>query len=155
MTPELFARWYAGSNTKLVALLGLSGLACLGLGIASLAAPTTTATNLGYEFATTGAKGEFMTFYGGFYTGIGLFLLTATRVGSLRPGATAFLAFSASAAIPVRVYSIVQFDLSGLVFYQLLVGELLFAAAGFLGWYWIDRTEGRMSVPEVNMHEQQ
>lgn len=147
MTSELLARWRAGSNTKLVALLGLSGLACLGLGITSIVTPTANATRLGYAFAKAGTKGEFMVFYGAFYAGIGLFLLTATRLRSLRPGATAFLAFSASAAFPVRVYSLVQFNVSGLIFYQLLVGELLFAAAGFLGWYWIDRTEGRKSVP--------
>ena len=78
-----------------------------------------------------------MTFYGGFYGGIGLFLLVATRLRSLRPGAVAFLAFSATAAIPVRVYSLVQFEATTIVFYQLLAGEILFAVAGWIGWYWV------------------
>lgn len=126
-----------GSHAKLVGLLGVSGVACLGIGIAALVSPAPTAAQIGYEFSTPGGRGEFMTFYGGFYAGIGLFLLAATRAHSLRPGAVAFLAFSASVAVPVRVYSLIQFDSTAIVFYQLLAGEILFAVAGWVGWYWI------------------
>jgi hypothetical protein len=100
------------SKIKIVVLLAVSGLICLGVGEVVLVSPDTTATRIGYAFVTAGGKSEFMTFYGGFYTGIGLFLLLATRIRSLRPGAVSFLALSATAAIPVRIYSLVQFGVS-------------------------------------------
>ncbi|WP_193310501.1 DUF4345 family protein [Halorubrum halophilum] len=126
----------ADTGTKLGGLLGLSGIACTVIGLIAVVSPTSTASQLGYSFASLGGQGEFMTFYGGFYAGIGLFLLAAVRIPSLRPGAAAFLACSATAAIPVRVYSLVQFDITAIVFYELLLGEILFATAGWVGWYW-------------------
>lgn len=131
----------AGRDRKVVWLLGLSGIACLGIGAAALDSPAPTAARIGYEFSTPGGQGEFMTFYGGFYAGIGLFLLVATRLQSLRPGAVAFLACSATLAILVRVYSLVQFETTTIVFYQLLAGEILFAVVGWVGWYWVHQAQ--------------
>lgn len=123
----------ADTETKLGGLLGLSGIACTVIGLIAVVSPTSTASQFGYNFASLGGQGEFMTFYGGFYAGIGPFLLAAVRVRSLRPGAVAFLACSATAAIPVRVYSLVQFDVTAVAFYELLFREILFATAGWVG----------------------
>jgi hypothetical protein len=95
------------NHTKLDGPLGVSGVACVAIGITVLVYPEPIAAQIGYEFSTPRRQGEFMTFYGGFYAGIGLFLLAATRARSLRPGAVAFLACSATVAIPVRVYSLI------------------------------------------------
>ncbi|WP_162562624.1 hypothetical protein [Salinigranum rubrum] len=62
----------------------MSGLAGLVIGLAALAAPTTTVNSIGYTFVTPGGCREFMTFYGGFYAGIGQFLLLATPGGLFR-----------------------------------------------------------------------
>jgi hypothetical protein len=136
MNSEVLLSKLRKPDTKLTIILILSGVVCVVGGTAAFAFPVSTARGIGYAFAVPGGKGEFMTFYGGFYAGIGIFLLLAARIRSLQTGAVAFLAVSASTAMLVRVYSLVQFEVSQPIFYELLLGEVLFVAAGCLGWYW-------------------
>lgn len=128
--------------TVLVGVLAASGFGCVGIGVTALFFPVASASRLGYEFATVGGRVEFLTFYGGFYLGIGMVLLAATKRPNLRPGAMAFLALSATAAIPVRVGSMIQYGVSEALFYALLIGETAFAAVGWVGWYWTSRSGG-------------
>lgn len=127
------------SNWKVISLLGLSGLISLGLALPSLISPVEVASKLGYGAITSTGKGEFMTLYGGFYVGIAVFLLLSARFASLRPGASCFLALSSTGAFVVRAYTIVAFDLTNTIVYQLLVGEIFLAVVGWLCWYWIAR----------------
>ncbi|MFB6244042.1 MAG: DUF4345 domain-containing protein [Halobaculum sp.] len=122
-------------QTTVIVLLGLAGVACAVTGLLVLASPTASAEQLGYAFVGPTGETEFRTFYGGFYAGIGAFLLVSARKEPLRAGAVAFLSLSATAAIPVRMYGILLFGSTDLVTYGLLFGELLYAGAGWIGWY--------------------
>lgn len=143
---ELPAGEHIEADTKIATLLLISGIACLGIGTVAVVSPATIASQIGYAFTTPGGRGEFMTFYGGFYIGIGLFLLLAARYQQFRSGAFAFLALSATTAIPVRLYGFLQLGASEPVFYQLLFGELLFATAGWIGLYLLNQTDKRKLV---------
>lgn len=122
---------------KVTGVLVLSALACIVTGVVALTSPTALANRVGYTFTEPAGKTEFTTFYGGFYLGIGLFLLVAVQRPALRAGAVAFLALSATVAIPVRVYGILSAETAETVAYGLLLGEILFAGAGWLGWHWL------------------
>ena len=66
----------------------ISAAVCILVGVWSLLAPTGVAAMIGYGF--TGAHGyvEFLSVYGGFYLGLGLFLAVAARWTRWLPGTT-------------------------------------------------------------------
>ena len=61
-------------------LLFLAAIFCMFMGLFVLIEPERVGNILAYEFSNFGGKSEFLTFYGGFYIGIGAFLFYASLI---------------------------------------------------------------------------
>lgn len=109
-----------------------AALFCLIMGVFVLIYTKDVSSMLSYKFLTWGGKSEFLTFYGGFYIGIGVFLLISSFVKRYTEAALLFLSLSSLGALIVRSTALLINDVES-IFYQLLIGELILLIAGAVG----------------------
>jgi hypothetical protein len=116
-------------------ICALSALVCLLVGVWSLLDPAGVAGMIGYVFAGPAGQVEFVTVYGGFYTGLGAFLaLAAIRKDWLVAG-LAMSTLGAGGALVARLAGTLALGTAPGLTLNLLISEVIWAAASALGWY--------------------
>lgn len=110
-----------------------ASLFCIVMGVFVLIYINDVSSMLSYEFLTWGGKSEFLTFYSGFYTGTGVFLLISSFVKKYTDAALLFLSLSSLGALIVRSTTLLINNVES-IFYQLLIGEVILFIAGAVGY---------------------
>jgi hypothetical protein len=115
-------------------LLGIAALSCLVIGVVSLVFPAFVAGIVGLAFAEPLGRAEVMTFYGGFYLGMGAFLVIAlVKPDYSRAAGLAMLVTGTGAAV-VRLASLLILGVTATNGWLLLIGEVVYVLLG-LGIY--------------------
>lgn len=112
----------------------LSAAVCILVGAWSLAAPDGVARMIGYAFTGPDGAVEFMTVYGGFYLGLGLFLAVAARWTRWLEAALAMSTFAATGAMLARLAGYLALAPAAGITLTLLLSEIAWAAVSALGW---------------------
>jgi hypothetical protein len=120
-----------------------SAAVCLGVGGWSLWDPVGVAEKIGYVLAGPAGQVEFVTVYGGFYLGLGLFLLAGTvRTAWLVP-ALAMSTLGAGGAMAGRLGGAIAIGTGGAgMTFTLLASEVVWAGLSALGWWRAARARG-------------
>jgi hypothetical protein len=113
----------------------LSALVCLGVGAWSVLDPGGVAGKVGYVFAGPAGQVEFVTVYGGFYLGLGLFLVAGAAVPGWLEPALAMSTLGASGAFVGRLAGLLAVATTAGLTVPLLVSEAIWAGASAVGWY--------------------
>lgn len=129
------------SSTPVALILGVMGLMCVAFAAVVLVAPAWSGGAAGYQFDTPGGRVEFMTVYGGFYLGLGVFWLVCARRPSLREAGAAALALTSTGAAVARGFGIARFAAVDPQTLVLFAGEVAFTGIGWMAWYWSRDTE--------------
>jgi hypothetical protein len=116
-------------------ICALSALVCLLVGVWSLLDPAGVAGMVGYVFAGPAGQVEFVTIYGGFFTGLGAFLAWAALRTDWLVAGLAVSSLSAGGAFVARLAGTLAVgDFPGLTL-NLLISEAIWAGASAVGWY--------------------
>jgi hypothetical protein len=111
-------------------LLAVAALSCFVVGAVSLVAPGFVTELVGLAFAEPLGRAEVMTFYGGFYIGMGVFLAIAiAKPDYSRAAGLAMLVTGGGAAI-ARLASLLLLGVSGIIGWLLLFAEVLYTLVG-------------------------
>ena len=122
-------------------LILLVALPSIGVGVVSLFAPEFVAATVGFAFETPLGRSEIMTFYGGFYLGLGLFMLLGVFRPKLRYPLAIAMLFTAIPSVLARTASILVLRISDGTVFLLLGAELAYLAVG-LALFLISRSKG-------------
>lgn len=117
----------------------IAGLFCLGMGLQSILNPQSIADLIYFEFSRPAGTVEFMTVYGGFFSGIGLFLLLASAVRKHRESALLALGMASLGTFLLRAYGLLTIEQVPF-FFQMLALEAFLTVIGFAGW-WLERKD--------------
>jgi hypothetical protein len=112
-----------------------SALICLVVGVWSLLDPAGVAASVGYSFASPAGRIELAAVYGGFYTGVGLFLAWATRRADWLVPALAMSTLGAAATFIARLAGATMLGATPGLTMSLLASEVLWSLASAVGWY--------------------
>jgi len=111
-------------------LLAIAALSCFVVGAFALVLPGFVADLVGLAFAEPLGRAEIMTFYGGFYVGMGVFLCIAlAKPDYSRAAGLAMLVTGGGAAI-ARLVSLLLLSVSGSVGWVLLLAEVIYTLVG-------------------------
>ena len=116
-------------------ICALSAFVCLLVGVWSLFDPAGVAGMIGYVFAGPAGQIEFVTIYGGFYTGLGAFLAVAALRTEWLVAGLAMSTLSAGGAFVARLAGTLAVGIAPGLTLNLLISEALWAGASAGGWY--------------------
>ena len=116
-------------------ICALSAFVCLLVGVWSLFDPAGVAGMIGYVFAGPAGQIEFVTIYGGFYTGLGAFLAWAALRTEWLVAGLAMSTLSAGGAFVARLAGTLAVGIAPGLTLNLLISEALWAGASAVGWY--------------------
>jgi hypothetical protein len=116
-------------------ICALSALVCLLVGVWSLFDPAGVAGMIGYVFAGPAGQIEFVTIYGGFYTGLGAFLAWAALRTDWLVAGLAMSTLSAGGAFVARLAGTLAVASAPGLTLNLLISEAIWAGASAVGWY--------------------
>ncbi|MBK1697872.1 DUF4345 family protein [Rhodovibrio salinarum] len=120
-------------------ICALSALVCLLVGLWSLLDPAGVAGMIGYVFAGPAGQVEFVTVYGGFYTGVGAFLALATLREDWLIAALAMSTLGAGGAFVARLAGTLAIGTAPGLTLDLLISEAVWAGLSAVGWYLASR----------------
>ena len=123
-------------DARVTAILAGIGAITAILAALMLAAPHRFGRGLGYAFAAPSGTVEFVTAYGGFYLGVGVFWLVSAWRTALRAGGAALLAISSTGAAAARGAGAVALGVGDSLTLGLFAGEAAIAALGWAAWFW-------------------
>jgi hypothetical protein len=112
----------------------ISAAVCILVGIWSSAAPEGVAQMIGLDFRSVAGRIEFVTVYGGFYLGIGLFLIVAALWRRWLEAGLAMSTLGASGALLARFAGYVTLAPEAGITVSLLISEVAWVAASAVGW---------------------
>ena len=116
-------------------ICALSAIVCLLVGGWSLLDPSGVAGMVGYVFAGPAGQVEFITVYGGFYTGLGAFLALAALRSDWLAAGLAMSTLGAGGAFVARLAGTLALGAAPGLTLSLLVSEAVWAGASAAGWY--------------------
>ena len=117
------------------AFLALNALVYLGLGLWCTLDPDGTSRAIGFAFAKSSARSEYVTVYGGLEVGLGLFFAVAAWYEPLRAAGLLFALLTYGCLALFRIGTIVAYGDVGRFPWIMLAIELPMAAiAAFLFW---------------------
>lgn len=132
----------ADEDLRVTGTLCAIGLLSVVFGVVVVVAPEWAAANAGYGLPSEAGTVEFMTVYGGFYFGLGIFWVLAARMKGIREGAVASLALGSAGSGLVRGGSAIWFGVFNVQTAALLAFEIGFAVLGSAAWRWSRREDG-------------
>jgi len=123
-----------GGGMPVAVLSVVTAIVAFAIAAATFIRPEETAGSIGYALLADKGLAEFITLYGGFYVGFGIFYLIAAATPGFRSGAMLLLMLTNLGAGTARAAVMLGSDAVASMTIYLLIGEAVLAVMGYVGW---------------------